>query len=47
MRNVSHLAEAEQCRKRASAYRGRPEAEFLLNVAREFERLAREHDGGR
>ena len=34
--------EAEDCRRKALAYVGRPEASFLLGVAREFERLAGE-----
>jgi hypothetical protein len=34
--------EAEHCRRQALAYLGRPEAPFLLKVAREFDRLARE-----
>ena len=39
----SHLLdEADDCRKRAQAYVGQPEAAFLLKVAREFERLAHE-----
>lgn len=33
--------EAENCRRRALAYLGRPEAPFLLRVARAFEDLAR------
>lgn len=32
--------EAEDCRRQACSYLGRPEAPFLLRVAREFERLA-------
>ena len=32
--------EAEECRGRAVSYLGRPEATFLLRVAREFDRLA-------
>ena len=32
--------EAEECRERALTYLGRPEATFLLRVAREFDRLA-------
>jgi hypothetical protein len=35
--------EAEDCRRKALSYLGRPEAPFLLRVAREFERLASEH----
>jgi hypothetical protein len=39
----SHLfEEADECRKRAQAYVGQPEATFLLKIAREFELLARE-----
>ena len=34
--------EAENCRQKALAYLGRPEAPFLLRVARGFEQLARE-----
>jgi hypothetical protein len=34
--------EAEDCRRKALAYVGQPEATFLLRVAREFERLAQE-----
>ena len=37
---IDHDEEAEICRRRALAYLGRPEASFLLRVAREFERLA-------
>jgi hypothetical protein len=38
--------EAEDCRRRALSYLGRPEAPFLLRVAREFERLsAKRHRG--
>jgi hypothetical protein len=42
--------EAEQCRQRALSYLGKPEAPFLLRVAREFDRLAAEpmnHAGDR
>ena len=41
MSNATLLQEAEECRQKALAYLGRPEASFLLRVAREFERLAR------
>jgi hypothetical protein len=34
--------EAEACRRKALAYLGRPEASFLLSVARQFDRLERE-----
>ena len=37
----AHLyEEAETCRLNALSYLGKPEAPFLLRVAREFERLA-------
>lgn len=32
--------EAEECRRKALCYLGRPEAPLLLKVAREFDRLA-------
>jgi hypothetical protein len=34
--------EADKCRQKALAYFGRPEAPFLLRVAREFDRLAQD-----
>ena len=34
--------EAEECRSKALSYLGRPEAPFLLHIAREFDRLAAE-----
>ena len=34
------LEEAENCRRKAHAYVGLPEASFLLRVAEGFERLA-------
>ena len=37
--------EAEACRRQALAYLGRPEAQFLLRVARGFEQLAAERIG--
>lgn len=37
--------EAEDCRRKALAYVGQPEATFLLRVAREFDRLASERKG--
>lgn len=40
MTNAKLLDQADQCRHRAHSYLGRPEATFLLRVAREFERLA-------
>jgi hypothetical protein len=33
--------EAEECRRKAMAYLGKPEAPFLLHVARAFDDLAR------
>ncbi len=32
--------EAEECRRRALCYLGRPEAPILLHMAQEFDRLA-------
>jgi hypothetical protein len=32
--------EADSCRREAAAYRGKPEAPFLLRVARAFDELA-------
>lgn len=40
MARWSYLLEAETCRRQAAAYLGRPEAPFLLRVARAFEQLA-------
>ena len=37
---LSFEEEAEECRRKALAYVGRPEAPFLIKVAREFDRLA-------
>ncbi len=34
--------EAEDCRRKALSYVGRPEAPFLLRLAREFERIEKE-----
>lgn len=34
--------EAKTCRQKAVSYPGKPEARFLLRVAREFDRLAKE-----
>jgi hypothetical protein len=34
--------EAQDCRRKALCYVGRPEAPFLLHLARQFDRLARE-----
>ena len=34
--------EAENCRRKALAYVGQPEAMFLIEVARQFDRLASE-----
>ena len=40
MHDTSFSEEAEKCRHQARSYLGRPEARFLLRVAREFDRLA-------
>jgi hypothetical protein len=42
MTNISLTEEAEACRRKALAYLGRPEAPFLLRLAREFDRLEAE-----
>jgi hypothetical protein len=42
MAQIQLEEEAEDCRRKALAYVGQPEATFLLRVAREFERLAGE-----
>jgi hypothetical protein len=39
MRSRSFIVEAEQCRRQAAKYAGKPEAQFLLHVARSFEDL--------
>ena len=39
MRNLSFGDEAEACRKQADQFAGRPEAQFLLRIARSFEEL--------
>lgn len=39
MRNRSYVDEAEACRRQAAQFAGRPEATFLLRVARSFEEL--------
>ena len=36
----SLIDEAENCRQKALAYVGQPEASFMLRVAEEFDRLA-------
>lgn len=35
--------EAEKCRSQASAFAGKPEAPFLLRIARAFDELALDH----
>jgi hypothetical protein len=40
MISLSLEEEAEECRRKALCYLGRPEAPLLLKVAREFDRLA-------
>jgi hypothetical protein len=39
--------EAEICRRKALAYLGKPEAAFLMRVAKEFDRLEAERREGR
>jgi hypothetical protein len=39
--------EAEICRRKALAYLGKPEASFLLQIARQFDRLEAERRDGR
>jgi hypothetical protein len=39
MRKQSFVDEAEACRRQAAQFAGRPEAQFLLRVARSFEEL--------
>ena len=39
MRNRSYADEAASCRRQAAQLAGRPEARFLLRVARSFEEL--------
>jgi hypothetical protein len=38
--------EADSCRRKASEFAGRPEAPFLLSVARAFDELATSGDSG-
>jgi hypothetical protein len=38
--SASLREEAEDCRRKALSYLGRPEATFLIHVAREFDKLA-------
>ena len=38
MKHIDLLEEAENCRRKALAYLGRPEAALLLRLAKEFER---------
>lgn len=45
MRNRSFVDEAEACRQQAAQFAGRPEATFLLRLARSFEEL--EFNGAR
>lgn len=42
MRKRSYDVEADACRRQAKKFTGRPEAQFLLRVARSFEELERE-----
>jgi hypothetical protein len=45
MKRPAFHEEAAQCRQMALNYLSRPEAPFLLRVAREFDRLQREKTG--
>ena len=40
MNEATLNSEAERCRQKSLSYLGKPEAPFLLRIAREFERLA-------
>jgi hypothetical protein len=40
MEPITFDEEAERCRRQAHAYVGKPEAAFLLRIAREFDQLA-------
>ena len=40
MDDADLYVEADDCRRKALCYLGRPKAQFLLRVAREFERLS-------
>ena len=40
MHHTSFHEEAEDCRRQALAYLGKPEAQFLLRVAKAFDELA-------
>jgi hypothetical protein len=40
MDSLTLRQEAEECREKAHSYPGQPEASVLLNMAREFDRLA-------
>ena len=42
MGSIELHVEALKCRRRALEFMGKPEAQFLLRVAREFDRLAEE-----
>ena len=43
MRKWDFHEEAERCRRQALSYLGRPEAPFLLRVAREFDQLVEDN----
>jgi len=45
MKRLAFHEEAVECRQMALKYLSRPEAPFLLRVAREFDRLQREKRG--
>lgn len=44
MNASTYQEQAEDCRRKALAYLGKPEAQFLLRVAREFEDLSRDQN---
>jgi hypothetical protein len=45
MDHIGLLEEAENCRRKALAYLGQPEATFLLRAAKAFEELGSEKRG--
>jgi len=47
MRHEDLFEEADECRRRALAYVGKPEAPFLLRIADEFEKLASDQQNDR
>ncbi len=47
MDNIRLLEEADNCRRKALAYLGQPEATFLLKAAKAFEELDLKERGSR